>query len=138
MLQAGLRVNEVAACRGDDLVLSREGMHLRVESPRGAIREVPLNETLARAVRDYLSVRPNTPEVDQLFVGQGGRPLSTRAIQRLIETYAAAANLKAVCAQHLRHTCAQRMLAETHDPELVAQWLGKRSVAGLEKFAREA
>ncbi len=135
MLQAGLRVNEVAALNVDDIALTRDGMRLVVRGvAEDHYREVPLNETLARALREYLQVRPHVPEVKRLFVSQRGQPLSMRSIQRLVESYAQAAQLEDVCANSLRHTCAKKMLEETHAPHLVAQWLGHKHVESLNRY----
>ena len=135
MLQAGLRVNEVAALDVSDITSTHQGLHIIV---RGAAddryREVPLNEPLARALREYLEVRPALPEVMRLFVSQRGQPLSSRSIQRLVESYADAAQLEDVCASSLRHTCAKKMLDETKSPHLVAQWLGHKHVAALKRY----
>ncbi len=135
MLQAGLRVNEVAALNLDDIAPTGNGMRLIV---RGAAqdhyREVPLNDTLVRALREYIKVRLNVPEVKRLFVSQRGQPLSMRSIQRLVESYAQAAQLDDVCANSLRHTCAKKMLEETNAPQLVAQWLGHKNVESLNRY----
>lgn len=134
MLQAGLRVNEVALLTKDDIVPTANGMRLVV---RGAaehhLRQVPLNETLARALREYLQFRPALPNVNTLFVSQQGKPLSTRSIQRLVEEYAEAAQLADVCANSLRHTCAKKLLDE-NSAEAVAKWLGHKSVESLNKY----
>lgn len=135
MLQAGLRVNEVAALNADDIILTREGMRLVVRgTAEDHYREVPLNETLARALREYLPVRPQVPGMKRLFVSQRGKPLSMRSIQRLVESYAEAARLDGVCANSLRHTCAKKMLEETNAPRLVAQWLGHKHAESLNKY----
>jgi integrase/recombinase XerD len=135
MLQAGLRVNEGAAVDASDIASSHEGLRLIV---RGAAsdhyREVPLNEPLARALREYLEVRPALPEVKRLFVSQRGQPLSTRSIQQLVESYAEVAQLDDVCAGSLRHTCAKKMLEETKEPHLVAQWLGHKHIEALKRY----
>lgn len=134
MLQAGLRVNEVAALNLDDLVLTTHGMRLRVRNGTDMrIRQVPLPETLARALREYLAMRPPWPHTSRLFVSQQGKPLSTRSIQRLVEEYADAAQLEDVCANSLRHTCAKKLLAE-HPPHLVAEWLGHKSIEALNRY----
>jgi site-specific recombinase XerD len=135
MLQAGLRVNEVAALDLRDIASTHRGLQLIV---RGAAddryREVPLNEPLARALREYIEVRPALREIKHLFVSQRGQPLSTRSIQRLVESYAEAAQLDDVCASSLRHTCAKKMLEETKAPHLVAQWLGHKHVEALKRY----
>lgn len=134
MLQAGLRVNEVAQLTLDDIVPTTNGLHLSIQgTAEHHFRQVPLNETLARALREYLQVRPALPEVNAVFVSQQGKPLSTRSIQRLVEAYARAAQLTDVNAYSLRHTCAKKLL-DAHPPEQVAKWLGHKSVESLNKY----
>lgn len=134
MLQAGLRVNEVALLTKADIVPTADGMRLVVRgTAEHHFRKVPLNETLARALREYLQVRPALPNVSNLFVSQQGKPLSTRSIQRLVEAYATTAQLEDVSAYSLRHTCAKNLLGE-NSPEAVAKWLGHKSLDSLNKY----
>ncbi len=135
MLQAGLRVNEVAALSVEDIVSRHDGLRLIVRGAANAhYREVPLNPPLAQALREYIEVRPSLQEVERLFVSQRGQPLSTRSIQRLVESYARAAELEDVCANSLRHTCAKKMLEEKHAPQQVAQWLGHKHIEALNRY----
>jgi integrase/recombinase XerC len=137
MLQAGLRVHEVAALRVEDAIVAGRSARVEVRGSRqNTSRTVPLNSTAARALRDYLAVRPAIPHVDHLFLSQRGEPLSVRSVQRLVDTYARAADLRGVSAQSLRHTCAKNMLEETHDAALVARWLGHRDARTLGKYLR--
>lgn len=134
MLQAGLRVNEVALLTKEDIVITSDGMRLNVHgTAEHHFRQVPLNETLARALREYLQVRPALPNVNTLFVSQQGKPLSTRSIQRLVEEYANSAQLADVSAYSLRHTCAKKLLDE-NSAQAVAKWLGHKSVESLNKY----
>jgi integrase/recombinase XerC len=134
MLQAGLRVTEVTLLTKDDIVPTQNGLRLIVRgTAEHHFREVPLNETLARALREYLQVRTNLPNSNTLFVSQQGKPLSTRSIQRLVEEYAKAAQLADVSAYSLRHTCAKKLLDE-NSPEAVAKWLGHKNVESLNKY----
>ena len=135
MLQAGLRVHEVAALCLGDLILSSRDARVQVRGyPESEPRRIPLNSTAANALRDYVFVRPAVPQVEHLFLSQRGQPLSLRSIQRLVDTYAETAGLDNVCAQSLRHTCAKSLLEETQDPEKVARWLGYRNTKNLEKY----
>jgi site-specific recombinase XerD len=136
MLQVGLRVHEVAALRVEDVVAGRSARVETRGSRQNTPRTVPLNSTAVRALRDYLAVRPAIPRVDHLFLSQRGEPLSVRSVQRLVDTYARAADLRGVSAQSLRHTCAKNMLEETHDAALVARWLGHRDARTLGKYLR--
>lgn len=134
MLEAGLRVNEVALLTKDDIVPTANGLRLVVHgTAEHHFRQVPLTEPLARALREYLQVRPALPDVNTLFVSQQGKPLSTRSIQRLVEEYAKAAQLADVSAYSLRHTCAKKLLGE-NSAEVVAKWLGTKSVDSLQKY----
>ena len=135
MLQAGLRVHQIAALRVDDIVLTRRTARVRV-SGNGAPRDIPLNAFAARALRDYLPTRPAIPRLENLFLSQRGQPLSIRSIQRLVDTAARGADLSNVSAQTLRHTCAQNMLTLTRDAATVARWLGCRDARTLEKYLR--
>ncbi len=136
MLQAGLRVHEVAAMRTSDLITTSRGMRVEVGGNSGnGHRSVPLNAIAARALREYLAVRRAIPQADHLFLSQRGRLLSMRSIQRLIDNYARAAGLEGVSAQALRHTCAKTMLENTRDAALVARWLGHRDARALDKYA---
>lgn len=133
MLQAGLRVHEVAALRMDDVV-SRRRIRIVASGPLNGGRVVPLNANTARALRAYLATRMTIPQIEHVFVSQRDQPLSVRSIQRLVDTYSHAAGLKGVCAQSLRHTCAQTMLDETRDEALVARQLGHRSTRMLKRY----
>lgn len=135
MLQAGLRASEVAGLDVRDIVSTHDGLHVIVRGESDdQYREVPLNEPLARALREYLQVRPDLLDVNRLFISQRGKPLSTRSIQRLVESYAEVAQLEDICASSLRHTCAKKMLEETKAPHLVAQWLGHKHVGALKRY----
>lgn len=134
MLQAGLRVNEVALLNKEDIIPTTNGLRLVIRgTAEHHFRQVPLNETLARALREYLQVRPTLPEIPTLFVSQQGKPLSARSIQRLVKAYANAAQLADVSAYSLRHTCAKKLLDENRD-EFVAKWLGHKSTDALNKY----
>lgn len=136
MLQAGLRVQEVASLRVRDVVTARRKMSVDVRANRaGPPRQVPCNALVSRALREYLAARPAIPRVENLFVSQRGQPLSVRSIQRVIDTHARAAGLKDVCAQSLRHTCVRNMLDHTCDVALVARWLGRRTARGLNRYS---
>ena len=135
MLQAGLRVHQVAALRVEDVALAGRNARVHVRG-NGEPRLVPLNALVARALRDYLPTRPAIPRLENLFLSQRGQALSIRSIQRLVDAAARAAGLPKVSAQSLRHTCAKNMLEETRDAGVVARWLGCRDARTLEKYLR--
>ncbi len=135
MLQAGLRVHEVAALRVGDLHLARGQRRVDVHCDHGhGRRAVPLTAEAADVLRRYIAARPALPHVKHLFVSQRGKPLSVRSIQRLIDTHARAAGLEGVCAQTLRNTCAKTMLENIPDAALVAERLGQRNTRMLVRY----
>ncbi len=136
MLNAGLRVHEIAELQMRDIVQSDRGTKVQVHENGNGARVVPLNAAAMHALRDYLDVRPAIPTVEQVFVSQRGQPLSMRSVQRLIDTYARAAGLDGVCAQMLRHTCAKNLLAKTHDAQRVATFLGHHNVKVLDRYSQ--
>ena len=111
MLQAGLRVGEVAALRVTDVVMSDRSGSVRIRHGKGLkAREIPLNATVRRAVRQYLE-ECNLPGQDKdaaLFVSSRNTAMPVRTIQAVISSLARRARLKrvAVSAHTLRHTFA--------------------------------
>ncbi len=136
MLNAGLRVHEIAELRMDDVIRSDRKTRVQIFDNGSGARVVPLNAAATRALRDYLGVRPAIPTVEQVFVSQRGQPLSVRSVQRLIDNYARAAGLNGVCAQMLRHTCAKNLLVKTRNAKRVAMLLGHHNVKVLDRYSQ--
>ena len=113
MLQTGLRVGEVAALRNEDLRISERSGSVRVREGEGRKeREVPLNTTARRSLRDYLDTLEVRDPHAPVFRSSRGTPLSVRAIQQSVSTIAARAGIKRipVSAHTLRHTFAVNYL----------------------------
>jgi site-specific recombinase XerD len=136
MLNAGLRVHEIAELRMSDIIRTNRGMKVAVHENGNGARVVPLNHPATRALRDYLDVRPAIPTIEQVFVSQRGQPLSLRSVQRLIDNYAHAAGLDGVSAQMLRHTCAKNLLARTGNARRVDMLLGHHNVKVLDRYSK--
>ena len=129
LIGTGVKVSELAELQLEDVEFLGGGGYLLVgQHRRDGGRYVPLSSTVCDALKEYLQVRPRVPDVHHLFLSQGGRPLSTRRTQGLVQTYARAAHLEGVTAQVLRDTFALTMLEATEDASLVAELLGHRQV----------
>ena len=75
MLQAGLRVGEVAALRVADITMNDRSGSVRIRHGKGLkARDVPLNATVRRALKQHLERRPGA--------GQGMRRCSSAAARR--------------------------------------------------------
>lgn len=111
MLQAGLRVGEVAALRVTDVVMSDRSGSVRIRHGKGLkAREIPLNATVRRALRQYQEEcnSPGQGKDVALFVSSRDTAMPVRTIQAVISSLARRARLKrvAVSAHTLRHTFA--------------------------------
>ena len=133
MLQAGLRVGEVTALRRADVTLRERTGAVHVRHGKGLKeREVPLNATARRALRQLFEQYPTTVSPgDPVFRSTQNEPLPVRSIQNTITGLVRRAGIKrsGVSAHSLRHTFALAWLRQ-HPGQLVelAQLLGHESL----------
>jgi integrase/recombinase XerC len=109
MLQAGLRVGEVAALRLGDISLHERSGTVRIRHGKGLrAREVPLNAAARRALKHALDERHAPAACEPLFVSSRGGAMPVRSIQAVITALARRARLRRrpVSAHALRHTFA--------------------------------
>ena len=109
MLQAGLRVGEVAALRITDITMNDRSGSVRIRHGKGLkAREAPLNATARRALKQHLDRRQAPGKDAPLFVSSRETAMPVRTIQAVITSLARRARLKrvAVSAHTLRHTFA--------------------------------
>lgn len=115
MLQTGLRVGEAAALRIGDVTLRDRSGSVHVRHGKGLKdREVPLNATARRAVKQYLDERPGAIASAPLFLSGRNAALPVRSIQAAIAGLARRARLSRikVSAHTLRHTFALAFLRD--------------------------
>jgi site-specific recombinase XerD len=119
MLQAGLRVGEVAMLSIADLELHDRTGQVRIHGKGAKERVVPLNTTARRALQAYLNGREPLSVKTPVFVSESGAGLAVRSIQAVIATLARRARIThAVSAHTCRHTFALNFLRE-HPGKLV-------------------
>jgi integrase/recombinase XerC len=119
MLQAGLRVGEVAALTIADLELHDRSGQVRIHGKGAKERVVPLNTTARRALQAYLNGREPPSAKSPVFLSESGAALSLRSIQAVITTLARRAKIThAVSAHTCRHAFALNFLRE-HPGKLV-------------------
>ena len=109
MLQAGLRVGEVATLQVADITMNDRSGSVRIRQGKGLkAREVPLNATARRALKQHLEHRQAPRKDAALFVSSRDTAMPVRTIQAVIASLARRARLKrvAVSAHTLRHTFA--------------------------------
>jgi integrase len=121
MLQAGLRIGEVAALRRADITVRERSGTVRVRHGKCLReREVPLNATARRALRQMFEREPVAGPEDPVFRSPRDEPLPVRSIQNTIAGLVRRAGLKrtGLSAHSLRHTFALAWLRQ-HPGQLV-------------------
>jgi len=141
MLQTGLRIGEVTALRRADVTLRERTGAVLVRHGKGLKeREVPLNATARRALRQLFEQYPTTVSPgDPVFRSTRNEPLPVRSIQNTIASLVARAGLSrpGISAHSLRHTFALAWLHQ-HPGQLVelAQLLGHESLDTTAVYTR--
>ena len=132
MLQAGLRVGEVAALRVTDVSMSDRSGSVRIRQGKGLkARDVPLNATGRRALKQHLEQRGALGNTGALFVSGRETAMPVRTIQAVIASAARRARLTrvSVSAHTLRHTFALGYLRDNPGKLLeLASLLGHESL----------
>ncbi|MFH2008663.1 MAG: tyrosine recombinase XerC [bacterium] len=140
---AGLRRSESVALDLDDLIRQDDRIVIRVRhGKRGKERLVPLGSKGARALHDYLPLRPRLLEkargngpVEALFLNCRGGRLSGRSVARVLDRHRAAAGLSPDVTPHaLRHSCATHMLDSGADLRSIQELLGHASLSTTQRY----
>jgi site-specific recombinase XerD len=137
MLRCGLRVEEVAGLKLDDLDLRKGSIIVR--SGKGAKgRMVYVSTDAHSAVMDHLRRRQTVRSKALFLVDKGalkGKPISVRGIQKRLELYARKAGLRVSC-HELRHTMATQLLNAGADLTVIQDLLGHSRVATTQRYCR--
>lgn len=120
----GVRVSELCAMRADDVDL--EDCVIRVVGKGDKERFVFLDDATADAIGTYLDDRTTGP----LFIGYGGKPLSTRTVQLLFRRYASSG----VTPHTIRHSYASELYRRSHNLRVVQENLGHASIKTTEVY----
>lgn len=118
ILQAGLRVSEVARLQNRDTEINERSGVVRVIDGKGhREREVPLNATARRALITYITARQPIEQEEPIFFSKRGGPMTIRAIQKIVANLVERAKIKRikVTAHTLRHTFATNYLQANPD-----------------------
>lgn len=135
LLQTGLRIGEASQLQWRDITLNERSGLVRVVNGKGIReREVPLNATARRALRDYLAEQraPGVLSPDAfVFTSKRHRPATLRSLQSVIAALASKAAIQRIntSAHTLRHTFATYYL-KANPGQLVelATLLGHESI----------
>ena len=137
MLRCGLRVEEVAHLTRPAVDLVHRTLVV-LNGKGGKDRMVYISDDAAKALSDYLKIRPGSRSKQIFLVEKGtckGKPISIRGIQKRIEYYAVKTGLKISCHQ-LRHTMATQMLNADADLVTIQDLLGHSSITTTQRYCR--
>lgn len=136
MLRCGLRVSEVAKLKVSDIDWDQRMIFIDQGKGRKD-RWLYLSQDAFAALEECRQQRPAKVPGDYFFWNQkrSNRPLSIKAIQKKIERYAKAAEIKASC-HCLRHTFASNLLEEGAAVVSIKEFLGHSSITASERYAR--
>lgn len=128
----GVRVSELINLELDDIQLKeRNGKnhysYILIRNGKGnKSRKIPLNSDVAKAVNDYLEVRPVT-QINKLCIGQRGA-FTRIAVNKLLEKYSKQAFIDYVVTPHMaRHTAFTMMIKAGVDVKTVSLLAGHSS-----------
>ncbi|MCF0111079.1 MAG: tyrosine recombinase XerC [Erysipelotrichaceae bacterium] len=122
----GLRVSELVTLRISDIDLT--SMVLRVVGKGSKVRMIPFYAELRDLIREYMIVRNSREDI--LLLNAKGKPMSTRAIQYILEEESRNANLHTIVHPHmLRHSFATHLLDNGCDLRTVQELLGHENLS---------
>lgn len=141
MLDAGLRVNEVASLLVTDLVWNEEPVASLTITPEisknNTERTIPLTPRLRKAI-DYYNTGnwkglPDNSSRPAFVASKKSRPITTRQIQRIVEQVSFKALGKKIHPHMLRHTFATRLMRKTNI-RVVQQLLGHKALTSTQVY----
>jgi integrase/recombinase XerC len=133
MYGCGLRISEALSLRISDTPLPEV---LRIVGKGNKERIVPVLAAARDAVNLYICLLPvELDESDLLFRGIRGRPLSARAVQKVMEQSRMQLGLPATATPHaLRHSFATHLLEAGGDLRAIQELLGHASLSTTQAY----
>ncbi|MDP2751139.1 MAG: tyrosine recombinase XerC [Rhodocyclaceae bacterium] len=131
---SGLRLSELANLDCDGAV-DLVGGEVTVMGKRQKRRTVPVGRKAVVAIEAWLEVRQAALDEQALFVGQKGKRLSPRTIERHLERWTLRCGLGIHVHPHmLRHSFASHVLQSSQDLRAVQEMLGHTSLGSTQIY----
>ena len=137
---AGVRVSELTGLNLDDIDRSEQVLRVRGKGRRE--RFVPYGSKAAAALEAYWPAREkllqharSPADREAVFLNQFGGRLTTRWVLKIVNKYAALANVNWNLHPHsLRHAFATHLLADGADLRAIQELLGHRSLSTTQRY----
>lgn len=137
LLQAGLRISELSAIKLSDIKFGEDEKDQGTLFVKGSgnteDREIPLNQSVQKAIKEYLKIRPNSQK-DYLFVTKTGNQLLVRNIRATLGKYFNEIGLDDVKVNDLRHTFIAHHLQKGAPLYMVSKVAGHKRISTTEKY----
>ena len=133
LLQTGIRIGELAKLRLADITFGTPGSMKVPFLGTHPGREITLNAAAQKAIRDYITTRPNAKS-GHLFVTKTGNPLLIRNIRATIDRYYKLAGIENAKVNDLRHTFVAHHLREGARIDVVSKMAGHKRISTTEKY----
>ncbi len=130
MYSSGLRLAELVTL--DLIGIDLKGGIVRVVGKGDKTREIPVGKKAISALEQWLIIRPSLAKADEraLFVGQYGKRLTPRAVQKRMKQQGIKQGLIANVHPHrLRHSFASHILESSGDLRAVQELLGHADIS---------
>ncbi|MFQ6121966.1 MAG: tyrosine-type recombinase/integrase [Dehalococcoidales bacterium] len=136
-LESGLRLEELARLRLEDIDLGRRRVVIR-HGKMGKSRLSGFGPQTRKALWKYLSLRPQQINHDALWITEEGAPLTIGGVQMIIRRLKKDAGLQHVkgSVHKLRHTFATTYLRHTCDMKGCRLLLGHSTLAMTERYTQ--
>lgn len=130
---SGLRLGELVGL--DVAAVDLTDRTVRVLGKGNKTRIVPVGRHAIEALKKWLTERPVAARNGALFVGKGGRPLSVRAVQLRVGTWARRQGLSMHVHPHMfRHSFATHLLESSGDLRGVQELLGHADISTTQVY----
>ena len=135
MLQTGLRLTETVSLQNCDVHLSMHQGNVSIRHGKTSRhRVVPLNDKAYRTMQEWYTVRPQSKFIWTVANGKHDQALSGRAVQRILNRYAKAANINNLTPIVCRHTFARNLVSSGVRLEEAAALLGLSSLDAIRVY----
>ena len=132
---SGLRLAELASLNLNDVYL--DAGWLNVHGKGNKQRQVPLTQSSAALLRQWLAQRPAQPHETALFTTQRGTRLGSRQIAKRLDNWAQQHGSPQHISPHmLRHSFAGHLLQASRDIRAVQDLLGHASLSSTQIYTK--
>jgi integrase/recombinase XerC len=133
LYSTGIRASELTGMNHEDI--NRYDRLIRIRGKGRKERIVPLGAIALAAIDAYVDEQQRNPDSNAVFVGPGGKRLTARTVQRILETYRKELGLQQKASPHtLRHSFATHMLESGADLRAIQELLGHASLSTTQRY----